>query len=148
MTRAKKGTIILSALLTLALVSGGCGPKTIQTSAVVSLEFSKALVTAQQTVTDLSKIPGVMDQATYLRIQTRFEELARVGLAINAALREGNGKTAIAQVTAALGVVDAMVANDLPGLRPNERPIVTVAVVTIRSVLLSYASALGGVSCP
>lgn len=140
-----KRCLTLLGILLLATTLLGCGAKTISTAAVVSHEFSKALLTAQQITTDTYKAdPTVMSQETYFALQKRYEDLARVGLAINAALRDGDKKSAVAQVSAGLDVLDALVANDLPKLKANERLIVMISVAAVRTVLLSYASSLGG----
>lgn len=130
-------------LIVLALLASACGPKTIHTAALISDQFSQGLVTAQQAVTSAYQLQA-MDQDTYRGIQKRFEQVATIGLSINTALRTGNNQAAIVQVTAALGVVDTLIAQDIPKLKPDQRILVSLAVAAVKTSLLAYAGALGG----
>ena len=138
--RKSAGALLVVAL---CLPVTACGPKTIQTAAIINGQFAKALVTAQQVVKTAYQ-NGAGPQSDYLGVWSpRFEQIGRIGYAATTAIEKGNNQVAIVQVAAALDVVDTLIAVDIPRLSANQQMIVLLAVNTLKGVLLSMASALG-----
>lgn len=136
---------IAPALLVLALLPGlvGCGAKTTHTAAVVSEQAAGGLLTAQKVVTTAYQT-GAIPQATYLTLQSRFEQIAGIGIAANQALREGNQQGALLQIAAGLKLLEGAINLDVPKITGDSRVIVLIAIQSVRSGLLAYAAALGG----
>ena len=133
----------VSLVVVLALVAGACGQKSIHTSALISDQFSQGLVTAQVAVKAAYDVKA-MTPDTYLMLQKRFEQIATVGLSVNQAIRGGDNQKALVQVAAALQVVDTMLAVDLLKVTPEQRQVISIALVAVKSTLLAYAAVLGG----
>jgi hypothetical protein len=135
---------LASVFVILALVlSSGCGPKVVRTAATLNDQFAKALVTTQSVVKQ-AYANGAGPQEDYLALWSpNFEKIGRIGYSLTSALEAGANEAAIVQVVAALGVVDTLIAVEIPKLSSNQRTIVLLAVNMLKGVLLSFASALG-----
>lgn len=142
---AKVNVSKIAPLVVLLLLPGlvGCGPKSIHTAAVVSEQSSAGLLTAQKVVTTAYQA-GAIPQATYLTLQSRFEQIAGIGLAANQALREGNEQGALVQIAAGLKLLEGAIELDVPKISGDNRTLVLIAIQAVRSGLLAYAAALGG----
>jgi hypothetical protein len=135
--------LTLALALVVALAVAGCATHTIHTAAVVSEQAGSGLLAAQRVVTT-AYTAGAISEPVYLSLQSRFEQIASIGLAANQALREGNEQRALAQIAAGLKVVEAAILVDIPKISESNRALVLIAVQAVRSGLLAYAAALGG----
>jgi hypothetical protein len=134
---------LIGVVIVLAILASSCAAKTFHTAALISDQLSQGLLTAQSAVKAANDV-GAMTPDTYLALQKRFEQVGVVGLSINQALRDGNSQKAIVQVSAALQVVNAVLEVDLLKVKPEQRAIISIALVAVKSTLLAYASILGG----
>ena len=143
--RTVRRATALALVLAAVMAVTACGAKTFRTAAIITNQYGQALLTAQAVVRDAYRSGASgWEQADYYTIQATFEKLAIVGLGVTDALEAGDKASAIVQVDAALAMLDAFVANDIPKLSESKRTAVLIAVNAVRSVLLAYASALGG----
>lgn len=85
---------------------------------------------------------GVLSDGDYRAWQVQMAQLAKIGLAFNAALRAGTGAAATEQLRAAVNMVDDLLKQDVPRIPRQHRVRVMLALESVRAVLVSLSVAV------
>lgn len=129
----------VGALVALLLLAGACASNPIRKAAHFSEELAKATERVQTTIMD-EHARGLLPEASYQAFQATFVQMAKAGKALNAALRDLDGRGAYAQAQVMIGLVRRLLDEQVVKLDPTIQAYVAVGLEALRSTLMTIAA--------
>jgi hypothetical protein len=117
-----------------ALFTIGCASSNLVRIAEVNDQLATALVRLMNTV-ESEHQTGSLPDAEYVVWKSALGKLATSVSEINKGLRAADGQTVVAQVNAAVDVVDALATKDVLKIPENKRFLYALALEGVRSTL-------------
>lgn len=137
-THLARASNVIGWALVVALSSGCATGGALRRTAIASEQLAAATERVQLLIVDLHDRQQLPD-GEFRAWQRGIGRLADLGLAINAALREGQGDAMEAHVRAAVALVEELLERDVVRLPADARLAATVALEAIRGVLITLS---------
>jgi hypothetical protein len=132
-----------SVVLLWCLVASACASSGTLRLAIASDQLASSTERLQTQVIELRN-QNVITAEDFGAWQRRFAKIAKVGLALNEALRKSDGRDTIDQIRAFIDLLDELVAEQVVKVPQQSRLALTIVMESIRATLLTLSVSAGG----